>query len=98
MAQTNRRSNLQSWRYRDDAKVALRKSGSVVFGASLMQPTVTQSTWSALIVGVATTGQFTWETLKGIGGLIGGLVNGVVSQFSTDPSVRKAGSDEVGKR
>ncbi len=78
-------------------KVALRKSGTVVFGASLMQPTVTQSTWSAPIVGVATTGQFTWETFKGIGGLIGGLFNGVVSQFSTDSSVRKAGSDEVGK-
>lgn len=76
-------------------KVTLRESGDVLFGASLLQPTITQSTWSAPIVGVATAGQFTWETFKGIGGLLGGLVGGMVSQFSPDPAVRDAGSAEV---
>jgi RIP metalloprotease RseP len=35
-----------------------------------------RSTWSAPIVGVALTGQFFWETLKGIGGIIGDLFSG----------------------
>ncbi len=35
-----------------------------------------RSTWSAPIVGVALTGQFFWETLKGIGGIVGDLFSG----------------------
>jgi regulator of sigma E protease len=76
-------------------KVHLKDSGSVVFGASLVQTSQTQSTWSAPIVGVATAGQLTWETLKGLGALVGNLANGIVSQFSGDANVRKAGSAEV---
>jgi regulator of sigma E protease len=77
------------------AKVHLKDSGTVVFGASLAQPSQTQSTWSAPIVGIATTGQLTWETLKGLGTLVGNLANGIVSQLSGDANVRKAGSAEV---
>jgi regulator of sigma E protease len=77
------------------AKVHLRNTGKVVFGASLVQPSETRSTWSAPIVGVATTGQLTWETFKGLGTLVGNLAGGVTSQFSGDPDVRKAGSAEV---
>lgn len=76
-------------------KVLLKDSGKVVFGASLDQPSEIRATWSAPIVGVMTTGQLTWETLKGLGVLVGGLTNGVISQFSGDASVRKAGSAEV---
>ncbi len=77
------------------AKVTLKKTGKVVFGASLVQPSQTKSTWSAPIVGVGVAGQLTWETFKGLGSLIGNLATGVTSQFSGDANVRKAGSAEV---
>ncbi|HJP81402.1 MAG TPA: M50 family metallopeptidase [Candidatus Saccharimonadales bacterium] len=47
------------------------------------------ATWSAPIVGVATTGQFTWETLKGLGSLVGNTVGGVIMQFSADQVTRE---------
>jgi regulator of sigma E protease len=76
-------------------EVTLREDGRVVFGAALGQASQSYSTWSAPIVGVATAGQLTWETLKGLGGLIANLANGVVLQFSGDENTRKAGSEEV---
>ena len=75
--------------------VQLKSGSGVLFGASLTQASVTRSTWSAPIVGVATTAQLTWETFAGLGSLVANLYNGVVSQFSGDASVRKAGSAEV---
>jgi regulator of sigma E protease len=75
--------------------VQLKNTSGVAFGASLVQPSQTQSTWSAPIVGVATTAQLTSETFAGLGTLISNLFNGVVSQFSGDSSVRKAGGAEV---
>lgn len=39
-----------------------------------------RSTWSAPIAGVALTGQFFWETLRGLGGIITNLFNGHASQ------------------
>lgn len=80
-------------------KVPLLKANSnkdnIVFGATLTQPQETRSTWSAPIVGVATTGQFTWETFKGLGSMVYNLVNGVVSQFSSDQATKEKGSAEV---
>lgn len=73
----------------------LKKSGKIVFGASLVQPSETKSTWSAPVVGIATTGQLTWETLKGLGELVGNLATGIASQFSPNADVRHAGSAEV---
>lgn len=67
----------------------------IVFGASLAQPEVTKATWSAPIVGVGTTVQFTWETFKGIGTLFYNLGSGVVSQFSGDKAVRENGNKEI---
>lgn len=75
--------------------VRLKDTGKVVFGASLDQPSEIRATWSAPIVGFMTAGQLTWETLKGIGTLVGGLINGVISQFSGDALIRKAGSAEI---
>lgn len=77
------------------AKVTLKKGNGVVFGASLVQQSQTQSTWSAPIVGVATAGQLTWETFKGLGSLVTNLATGVTSQLSGDATVRKAGGAEV---
>lgn len=77
------------------AHVHLLKEQKIVFGASLLQLSETHSTWSAPIVGIGVSGQLTWETLKGIGSLIGNLATGIVHEFSSDANVRKAGSQQV---
>lgn len=59
-----------------------------VFGAVVGQSEKIYATWSAPIVGVVTTGQLSWETLQGIGGLIGKLTSGIVQKFSTNEQVR----------
>ncbi len=76
-------------------KATLKKGDGIVFGASLVQQSQTRSTWSAPIVGVATAGQLTWETLKGLGQLVGNLANGLVLQLTGSESAKKAGSEEV---
>lgn len=76
-------------------QVRLRENQKILFGASLVQQSETRSTWSAPIVGIGVTGQLTWETLKGLGLLIGNLASGVVNQFSSDEKVRKAASQEM---
>lgn len=75
--------------------VSLLKGNGIVFGASLTQRTQTQSTWSAPIVGVATTGQLTWETLKGLGTLVGNITNGAVLKITGDSNAKKLGSQEL---
>jgi regulator of sigma E protease len=63
------------------------KTGSV-FGAALGQREVTKATWSAPIVGVVSTGQFTWATLEGLGNLVSNLAKGIVLQLSPDQATR----------
>lgn len=53
-----------------------------ILGAGLGQREFIKSTWSAPIVGVATTVQFTGATFEGLGNLAVNLFNGVVMQFS----------------
>ncbi len=79
----------------DKAIVTLRDSGKTVFGASILQPTMTRSTWSAPIVGIATAGQMTWETLKGVAGIVGNLTNGIALQLVGNEEQREAGGKEV---
>lgn len=79
-----------------EIEVALRDSDDgVVFGAGLGQREFMKSTWSAPIVGVATTAQFTWVTLQGLGGLVSDLFSGLVMQFSSDESTRQEASDKM---
>jgi len=59
-----------------------------ILGINMGQRSTIKSTWSAPIVGIVTTAQFTWETLSGLGGLLANLFNGFVSQFSSDSAVR----------
>lgn len=47
-----------------------------------------QATWSAPLVGVVTTGQFTLVTFQGLGELLGNLVTGVLLQFSPHEATR----------
>jgi regulator of sigma E protease len=54
-----------------------------------------QASWSAPIVGVATTGQFTLVTLQGLGGLVANLAQGIVLQFSPDHSIREQAHQDL---
>jgi len=76
--------------------VTLRSDATVPdFGAGLSQSELTKSTWSAPIVGVVTTGQFTWATLQGVGNLIGNLFSGIVLQLSPNQAMRQQGSSNL---
>lgn len=70
-------------------QVTLRDADAAVFGSTLSQSESIRATWSAPIVGVATTGQFTWVTIQGLGQLVSNLFTGLFGQFSSDASVRK---------
>lgn len=79
-----------------ESEVSLRDNeDGAVFGAGLGQRESMRATWSAPIVGVATTAQFTWVTLQGLGGLVSDLFSGLVMQFSFDESVRQEASDKM---
>ena len=66
-----------------------------VFGAVVGQSETIHATWSAPIVGVVTTGQLSWETLQGIGGLLGKLASGTVQQFSGNEATRDAAKQKL---
>jgi len=65
------------------------------FGVQLGQREYIKATWSAPIVGVATTAQFTGETFKGLGGMLVNLASGIVKQFSLNPETRKQASADL---
>lgn len=75
--------------------VTLENNEKANFGATLSQQQRTRASWSAPIVGVVTTAQFSWLTLQGIGDLLINLTTGLVSQLSPDANTRKAGSEEL---
>lgn len=50
------------------------------FGVAPAEQTLVRSTWSAPIVGVGTTAQFTAETFKGLGGAVANLFRGHASE------------------
>lgn len=54
-----------------------------------------KASWSAPIVGVGTTVQFTWVTLKGTVEIIWNAAKGFVQSLSFDKSVRQAGGAEL---
>ena len=74
------------------ARVSLRSDNADnkgYFGVGSGQREQTQSSWSAPIVGVVTTGQYTLVTLQGLGNLIGNFASGLVLQFSPSHSTRE---------
>lgn len=76
--------------------VKLKNHGSKeIFGAGLGQRESIKASWSAPIVGIGTTAQFTWVTLQGVGNLVGGLVHGLVLQLSPDKSIRQQAATEL---
>jgi len=79
--------------------VALRDADSAVLGAALGQREQTKSTWSAPIVGVVATGQYTWLTIQGLGNLVSNFFGGLAGQLSLSESGREAATvklDEAG--
>lgn len=54
-----------------------------------------KSSWSAPIVGVVTTGQFTLVTLQGLGSLVSNLATGVVLQFSPNHTTREQAHQDL---
>lgn len=46
-----------------------------IFGAGLGQRELMKSTWSAPFVGLATTAQFTWATMQGVGSLVANIAS-----------------------
>jgi regulator of sigma E protease len=78
------------------ARLTLRDSqtGSI-FGAGLGQRIVTRSTWSAPVVGVVDTAQFTWATLQGLGNLVVNLVSGIVLQLSPDQATKSHANENL---
>lgn len=64
-------------------------------GVSSSAQTMRYSTWSAPIVGVGTTVQFSDVTLNGLGDLVVKLVHGLSAQLSGNTQIRQQGSQEV---
>ncbi len=54
-----------------------------------------RTTWSAPIVGVATTVQLTGETFASLGKVVSSLAEGIISRFSPDVSTRKSGDEAL---
>lgn len=77
--------------------VQLRNVDGATFGSTLSQKQSIRATWSAPLVGIATTGQFTWVTLQGLGELVGNLVTGLVFQLSPNADTRKEASADLDK-
>lgn len=75
--------------------VTLRDADGAVFGSTLSQQQTIRATWSAPIVGIATTGQFTWVTIQGLGHLVSNLVTGLIGQLSPNQSIRKDASTNL---
>lgn len=72
--------------------VALRTTNDNIkgyLGVGSGQQERISASWSAPIVGIVTTGQFTLVTFQGLGDLVGNLVSGIVLQFSPDGATRE---------
>lgn len=69
--------------------VTLRDTDAATFGATLGQRETMKATWSAPIVGVATTAQFTWVTFQGLGNLAANFFGGLFGQLSTNEQTRE---------
>jgi regulator of sigma E protease len=71
------------------------KDNQGYLGVGSGQREQTQSTWSAPIVGVVTTAQFTLVTLQGLGDLVANLVSGLVMQFSPNEAARTTAHENL---
>lgn len=80
------------------ASVTLRSNNSDkkgYLGLSGSQKTTYRSTWSAPIVGVALTGQFTAYTFQGLGTTFVNFITGLAQKMSFDGATREAGGEKL---
>ncbi len=75
--------------------VTMRDADSAVFGATLGQQTSLKATWSAPITAVATTGQFTWVTIQGLGELTYNFFGGLIGQLNFNAASRQHATDQL---
>jgi regulator of sigma E protease len=78
-------------------KVKLRDSQNTqgFLGVGSGQREQIQSSWSAPIVGVVTTAQFTGVTLYGLGEVVVNLFKGLVLQINLNPEIRTIGQENL---
>lgn len=85
--------------YVQQASVQLRDEAAAVNGGYLgvgpQQSESIRSTWSAPIAGVVTTGQLTYETVKGVGAIIVRGVSGLVGQIAGSESRRQSAQADL---
>lgn len=82
----------------DNTRATLREDGADGhLGVASGQRELIQASWSAPIVGVVTTGQFTLVTLQGLGDLLANFAKGVVLQLSPDQAVREDADESLEK-
>lgn len=77
------------------AEVALKDADSSVFGSGLSQQDTIRATWSAPIVGVVTTAQYTWVTLEGLGQLVGNFFGGLFGQLNPNEEARQQAKQQL---
>ena len=75
--------------------VTLRNADSAVFGANLAQQESVKATWSAPVVGVVTTAQYTGVTFQGLGDLVTNFFGGIFGQLSTNETTREHATEQL---
>lgn len=65
------------------------------FGVGMSQRETIRSTWSAPVVGLVTTFQFTRDTIRGVYSLLTNLLRGVIYRLSPDQSARQEASGRL---
>lgn len=79
----------------DIALRAENKDQKGYIGLAAVQRTTYRSTWSAPVVGLALTGQYTWHTLTSLGETLANFVVGLVQKVSFSGQVREAGDAKL---
>lgn len=77
-------------------KLMDENSSKGLLGASLGQTELLKASWSAPIVGIVTTAQFTQATFQGLGTVFCNLINGIVGQFSLNQNDRAQAKTSLG--
>lgn len=77
--------------------VALRDADAAVFGSSLGQQQSIRATWSAPLVGVMTTLQYTGATLQGLGQLVTDFFGGLFGQLTSNQEARQAAQAQLSR-
>lgn len=99
VSKVNRGETVKVVYERDNAEttvdVTLRDTNSAVFGAALGQRESIKATWSAPIVGVVTTAQYTWVTLQGLGDLASNFFGGLFGQLTFSETDRNAAAEKL---